>query len=81
MTDSHPQIWLARRAPGCTLAAGIEAEEGIAAASGAASDRKKPVYFEWAKKSWETEETFKLPDGTYWPYVSVCDATPSPPAS
>ena len=31
---------------------------------------KKPVYFEWAKKIWESEETFKLPDGTHWPYVS-----------
>lgn len=31
---------------------------------------KKPVYFEWAKKIWESEETFKLPDGTFWPYVS-----------
>ena len=30
---------------------------------------KKPVYFEWAKKIWESEETFKLPDGTHWPYV------------
>ena len=28
------------------------------------------MYFEWAKKSWEGEDTFKLPDGTYWPHVS-----------
>ena len=34
------------------------------------SEKKKPVYFEWAKKIWETEDTFKLPDGTHWPYVS-----------
>jgi len=34
------------------------------------SEKKKPVYFEWAKKVWETEDTFKLPDGTHWPYVS-----------
>ena len=31
---------------------------------------KKPAYyFEFAKKSWETQETFRLPDGTYWPEV------------
>ena len=31
---------------------------------------KKPAYyFEFAKKSWETQETFRLPDGTYWPQV------------
>ena len=31
---------------------------------------KKPAYYyEFAKKSWETQETFRLPDGTYWPEV------------
>lgn len=32
-------------------------------------EKKKQVYFEWAKKAWEGDETFKLPDGTYWPHV------------
>lgn len=50
---------------------GPEQEDGGAVPSMTASDRKKPVYFEWAKKTWEAEETFKLPDGTYWPYVSM----------
>ncbi len=33
------------------------------------SEKKKPVYFEWAKKIWETEDTFKLPCRTFaYPY-------------
>lgn len=33
-------------------------------------DRKKPTYyFEFAKRKWETEETFRLPDGNFWPQV------------
>ncbi|BDA51010.1 probable 5-keto-D-gluconate 5-reductase at C-terminar half [Coccomyxa sp. Obi] len=33
-------------------------------------DKKKPTYyFEFAKRKWETEETFRLPDGTFWPQV------------
>ncbi|KAK9866792.1 hypothetical protein WJX84_011471 [Apatococcus fuscideae] len=31
------------------------------------SERKKGPYFEFAKKKWETEDTFRLPDGSYWP--------------
>ena len=44
---------------------------GGAENEGSEPDKKKPVYFEWAKKVWETEDTFKLPDGTYWPHVSM----------
>lgn len=33
-------------------------------------DKKKPTYyFEFAKRKWETEEAFRLPDGTFWPQV------------
>ena len=34
------------------------------------SERKKGPYFEFAKKKWETEDTFRLPDGSYWPEVT-----------
>lgn len=36
---------------------------------GGAPSKKPAYYFEFAKKSWETQETFQLPDGTYWPQV------------
>lgn len=29
----------------------------------------KGPYFEFAKKKWETEDTFRLPDGSFWPEV------------
>lgn len=28
--------------------------------------QRKGLYFEFAKKKWENEDSFKLPDGTYW---------------
>lgn len=38
-------------------------------------DKKKPTYyFEFAKRKWETEETFRLPDGTFWPQVCCMHA-------
>lgn len=27
---------------------------------------RKGLYFEFAKKKWENEDSFKLPDGTFW---------------
>lgn len=34
-------------------------------------EKKKPTYyFEFAKRKWESEDTFRLPDGTYWPEAS-----------
>ena len=31
----------------------------------------KPQYFEFAKRRWEKDEAFLLPDGTLWPIVQV----------
>jgi len=31
-----------------------------------AKKQRKGLYFEFAKKKWENEDSFKLPDGTYW---------------
>lgn len=39
---------------------------------GGGPSRKQPYYFEFAKKKWEYEETFRLPDGTSWPEVQGC---------
>ena len=48
-------------------------EELTAAGS---EDKKKPTYyFEFAKRKWETEETFRLPDGTFWPQVGLTERT------
>lgn len=36
---------------------------------GEAKKARKGLYFEFAKKKWENEDSFKLPDGTFWPLV------------
>ena len=41
----------------------------LSAASDDSGARKQPHYYEFAKKKWESEEAFRLPDGTYWPEV------------
>jgi hypothetical protein len=33
---------------------------------GEAKKARKGLYFEFAKKKWENEDSFKLPDGTFW---------------
>lgn len=52
------------------IAAAAPAPSTSAGEAGTASseDKKKPsYYFEFAKRKWESEDTFRLPDGTYWP--------------
>lgn len=44
-------------------------EDGGPSGSQSAS-HKKGTYFEFAKKKWEVEDTFRLPDGTFWPEVN-----------
>ena len=64
--------------PTATPATGSKRGRGAAAAAGDETGEKKPrkgLYFEFAKKKWENEDTFKLPDGTYWPLVEEGDAT------
>lgn len=35
----------------------------------------KPQYFEFAKRRWEKDEAFLLPDGTFWPIVQAHGST------
>lgn len=60
----------------CTLCGACTAEtplggskrKGSADEIGGSETKKqrKGLYFEFAKKKWENEDSFKLPDGTYW---------------
>ena len=60
--------------------AGAEDRKRHAAASeGEGGPRKQPYYFEFAKKRWESEETFRLPDGSFWPQARR-GAPSSPPS-
>ena len=42
---------------------------GGADEDGGPNNKKPAYYFEFAKKKWELEDTFRLPDGSYWPQV------------
>lgn len=58
---------------------GEERKRQAASSEGEGGPRKQPYYFEFAKKRWETEETFRLPDGSFWPqarFGGPCSTSP-----
>jgi hypothetical protein len=44
---------------------------GEAGTANSDDKKKQTYYFEFAKRKWESEDTFRLPDGSYWPEVTA----------
>ncbi|KAK9840810.1 hypothetical protein WJX81_006321 [Elliptochloris bilobata] len=64
-----PEVPAGSQAPSAAGAPALSTPESISAGGESVGEKRKANYFEFAKRKWECEDTFRLPDGSYWPQV------------